>query len=136
MLSVLVQQASVLILMCTHILSAAEERVEAGQFISALTVRLRGALRLHQFTQQIGTPQSLLLDLPHVSPLCDNNKAVRVTRNGAPCFVVLRSRGLLKSQVRRVKMCSLPLKNENQFRFIRAFHRLSLYSNSWQSIKV
>eukprot|EP00064_Thunnus_orientalis_P021026 superscaffoldBa00006131_g21180 len=36
--------------------------VEAGQFINALTVRLRGALRLHQFTQQIGTPQSPILD--------------------------------------------------------------------------
>lgn len=28
------------------------KRLKAGQFISDLTVRLRGALRLHQFTQQ------------------------------------------------------------------------------------
>lgn len=80
-----------LILMNTHILPAVGERVEAGQFISALTVRLQGALRLHQFIQQIGTPQSLLLDLPHVSPLHLNNKAVRLTRIGAPCYAMLRN---------------------------------------------
>lgn len=77
--------------------------MEAGKFISAVTVRLQGALCLHQFTQQIGTPQSPLLDLPRVSPLHVNNKAVRVTRIGAPCHAMLRNRGLLKSQVKQVK---------------------------------
>lgn len=71
--------------------------MEDGQFISALTVRLQGTLRLHQFTQQIGTPQSPLLDLPHVSPLHVNNKAARVTRIGArhvtPCEATEGSAG-------------------------------------------
>lgn len=74
-----------------HIPSVVGARVEAGQFISPVTVRLQGALRLHQFIQQIGTPQSLLPDLPHVSPLHDNNKAVRVTRIGAPSRAMSRT---------------------------------------------
>lgn len=61
------------------------DRVEGGRFISALTVRLQGALRLHQFTQQIGTAQSMLLHLPHVSPLHVNNRAVRVTTVNTAC---------------------------------------------------
>lgn len=62
-----------------HILPAVGGKVEGEQFIRALTVRLQGALCLHQFTQQIGTAQSLLLHLPHVSPLYVNNKPLRAT---------------------------------------------------------
>lgn len=92
---------------CTHILLAVGERVDAGQFISVLTVRLQGALRLHQFTQQIGTPQSLLLDLAHVSPLYFNNKSVRLTRNSVLWLAIFKN-SLLRSQVKRVKMGLLP----------------------------
>lgn len=90
-----------------HILLAVGERVDAGQFISVLTVRLQGALRLHQFTQQIGTPQSLLLDLARVSPLYFNNKSVRLTRNSVLWLAILKN-SLLRSQVKRVKMGLLP----------------------------
>lgn len=62
-----------------HILPAAGGKVEGEQFIRALTVRLQGALCLHQFTQQISTTQSLLLHLPHASPLYVNNKPLRAT---------------------------------------------------------
>lgn len=62
-----------------HILPAAGGKVQGEQFIRALTVRLQGALCLHQFTQQIGTTQSLLLHLPHASPLHVNNKPLRAT---------------------------------------------------------
>lgn len=81
--------------MNTHILPAAREWVEAGQSISALTVRLRGALHLHQPTQRIGTPKSPRLDLPHMSPLHVNSKGVRLTRTGASRYAMLRNRSLL-----------------------------------------
>lgn len=102
---------------CTHILLAVGERVDAGQFISVLTVRLQGALRLHQFTQQIGTPQSLLLDLAHVSPLYFNNKSVRLTRNSVLWLAILKN-SLLRSQVKWV-YC---------LRFISVSHRLAVYN--------
>lgn len=94
-----------LILMNPHILPAGRERVQAGHYISTLTVRLQGALRLHKFTYQIGTPQSPLLDLPHVSPLHVNNKAVMVTRIGAPCYTMLRNNNCSNHTWNMLEMC-------------------------------
>lgn len=79
------------------------ERMEACRFISALTVRLQGALRLHQFTQQRSTARSPPLHSPHVSPLHGNNKAVRVTAIVAQCYCTIRSMCEVKSQVEQVQ---------------------------------